>query len=419
MEPSIEQQLRTFSKDEASFIQLKELYRTIENEKADAKQHLNLLENAIKNDYDSIMITDIDLEKPGPKIVYVNEGFTKITGYSRDEVIGKTPRILQGPKTDKSVLKRLKKRLKEGRAFFGQAVNYRKDGTEFVNQWDIHPMTDENGNLNYWVSYQHDITERKRAEKVLIDTKHDFDSLRKQSKSIFIDVDTTGIIVSCNKAFRSLTGYHKDELNGKTIWEFFPKKYQDSLKGRFDDFKKNDFHNQSFRGIIFHKEGFPIQVEGSSKVLALQKQSLIRADIKNISLQKRVMKTLQKRNKTYHNIVSRAAEFTYQISMQNDVPVVNYVSDAFETATDHSRQEVEQPGGLKKIIHADDLEKVQAYWEEVSEGNNGTCEYRIKNSKGDFQRVIDSAKRTHSKNGTSIHGAVSFLESGDFIHDAE
>ena len=98
---------------------------------------LKLLEYAIRNDYDSILITELDLDRPGPTIVYVNEGFTHMTGYTKEEVIGKTPRILQGPKTDRAILERLKRRLIEGQAFFGHTINYRKDGTEFINQWDI------------------------------------------------------------------------------------------------------------------------------------------------------------------------------------------------------------------------------------------------------------------------------------------
>ncbi len=126
MEPSIEEKLKSLSKDEGSFEKLKDLYEGLSEDKQKLQKHLRLLEQSIENDYDSILITDINLEKPGPKIVYVNDGFTEITGYSREEVIGKTPRILQGPKTDREVLDRLKERLKHGKPFFGQAVNYKK-----------------------------------------------------------------------------------------------------------------------------------------------------------------------------------------------------------------------------------------------------------------------------------------------------
>ncbi len=410
MEPEIEKKLESLAKNKTASAELKEIFTDLEN----SKRSLSLLEKAIENDYDSIMITDVSLDEPGPKIVYVNEGFTKITGYERDEAIGKTPRILQGPKTDQAVLNRLKKRLKEGRAFFGKAVNYRKDGSEFVNQWDIHPMTDETGNLTHWVSYQHDITERKRAEGVVIDTKIEFDELRRHASSTFIDADREGTIQSSNKSFRKLTGYQKDELEGKKIWEFFPKKYRDSLKGRFDEFEEEEFDQMTFRGIIHHKEGFPIQVEGITKVLKLQEGDLIRADIKNVSLQKRVMKNLQKQNKNYRAVVNKASEFTYSVSFKNDTPEPESISDHFEAVTGVSKDDVLQPNGLGMYIHKDDLDKVHACLRQVREDESGTCEYRIKQKGGGYQLALDSAQLNNSG---KIKGAVSLVNKAKFEAD--
>lgn len=305
MKPNKEQKLRELSKDEQAFTELKKMFTELENK----NRNLKLLENAVRHSYDSIMITDIELDKPGPKIVYVNNGFTEITGYSRQEVIGKTPRILQGPKTDQKVLDKLKNRLKEGRPFYGKTVNYRKDGSEFVNQWDIHPLTDDQGNLTHWISYQHDITERKRAEEVVIDTEIDFEQLREHASSLFVDADTTGTIRTCSKSIRDFTGFRKDELEGTKLWSFFPKKDREALKERFKNFEREDFQQEFFRNIINHKEGFPIQIEGNTKVLDLKEEPLVRINIKNVSLKKRIMKTLQKRNKNYRNIVTQASEY--------------------------------------------------------------------------------------------------------------
>src|SRR4030095_14308717 len=71
------------------------------------EEQLRLLNTAIEQSSESVMITTAQLDRPGPQIVYVNPAFTKMTGYAPEEVIGKTPRILQGPKTDRAVLARL------------------------------------------------------------------------------------------------------------------------------------------------------------------------------------------------------------------------------------------------------------------------------------------------------------------------
>lgn len=123
-----------------------------------------LLARVVHFSEDSIIVTDKDLDSPGPYIVYVNPGFTRMTGYLPEEVIGKTPRILQGPKTDPTTLRQLRRTLEEGKVFFGQDINYRKDGSEFWNEWHIEPIKDDGGNVTHFIAIQHDITERKNNE---------------------------------------------------------------------------------------------------------------------------------------------------------------------------------------------------------------------------------------------------------------
>ena len=197
----------------------------------------------------------MSLEQPGPKIVYVNDGFTKMSGYTREEAVGQTPRILQGPKTDRTVLDKLKYSLLNGRAFFGQTINYRKDGSEFVNQWDIHPLLDEHGNITHWVSYQHDITERKRAELSVLNTNADTEELYEDSKRTIVDLAENGAVVGANKAFREMIGYHKEELSDVYIWDLMPLKFGKSLKVQFDRLWKEEFsQGRTYRMMLKHKK---------------------------------------------------------------------------------------------------------------------------------------------------------------------
>ncbi len=212
IDPKILEELKKHSKDEASFKKLEELVGDVYSKLNQFRNQLDLLEGAIRNDYDSIIITELNLEKPGPKIVYVNDGFTKMTGYLPEEVIGKTPRILQGPKTDRAILDRLKRRLIEGQAFFGHSINYRKDGSEFINQWDIHPLLNREGEVTHWVSYQRDVTEKKETAKAIFNT--DFDELLKRTEEFTLkfELDETSKSLQCKyitEAFEDLTGLEK------------------------------------------------------------------------------------------------------------------------------------------------------------------------------------------------------------------
>lgn len=135
--------------------------------KTKAEEQLRLLAAAVEHAEDSILITSTNLTAPGPEIVFVNKAFTKMTGYSSEDVLGRSPRMLQGPKTDRAVLERLLDNLREGQIFFGEAINYRKDGTEFYNEWHIEPILDSVNQVSHYLAIQRDVTQRKQAEAKL------------------------------------------------------------------------------------------------------------------------------------------------------------------------------------------------------------------------------------------------------------
>jgi PAS domain S-box-containing protein len=155
---------RDFSRNETAFL------RAVANVLAAAAEHssafhqLMLLGSAVTQSQDSIMITDSGLDAPGPRILFVNPAFTQITGYRIDEVLGISPRILQGEKTAADFIHRIHTRLREGKSAHGETVNYRKNGTEFWVEMQISPLRDATGQVTHFVGIQRDITERKIAE---------------------------------------------------------------------------------------------------------------------------------------------------------------------------------------------------------------------------------------------------------------
>ena len=132
------------------------------------EEQLRQLAAAVEHAEDAIVITSIDLTPPGPTIVFANRAFTKMTGYTAAEVIGESPRILQGPKTDRTLLNRLRQTLDEGHVFYGETINYRKDGTEFYNEWHIEPIRNPKGEITHYLAIQRDITQRKQTEAQLV-----------------------------------------------------------------------------------------------------------------------------------------------------------------------------------------------------------------------------------------------------------
>jgi PAS domain S-box-containing protein len=110
-----------------------------------------LLNAALDSNFSSLMLTGA---ADGYPIEYVNPAFTELTGYTAEEVIGKNPGLLQGPKTDRDLLKELRDKIDEGQAFHGRTVNYRKDGSEFTMEWKVYPINNANKETTHYLAVQ-------------------------------------------------------------------------------------------------------------------------------------------------------------------------------------------------------------------------------------------------------------------------
>jgi PAS domain S-box-containing protein len=132
------------------------------------EEQLRLLESVVVNSNDAVIITEAEpIDPPGPRIVYVNPAFTRMTGYALEEVMGLTPRILQGAKSDRATLERMHAALQTWQPIQVDLINYRKDGSEFWVELSIVPVANEKGWFTHWIAVQRDISDRKHAEENL------------------------------------------------------------------------------------------------------------------------------------------------------------------------------------------------------------------------------------------------------------
>lgn len=114
---------------------------------------------------DAVLVTEAEpWDEPGPRIVYANAAFTQHTGWTSEEILGRNPRLLQGPGTDPAARAVLRDALEHWRPVQIELLNYRKDGTSFWTELSIAPLADETGWFTHWVSVQRDISERKERE---------------------------------------------------------------------------------------------------------------------------------------------------------------------------------------------------------------------------------------------------------------
>ena len=147
------------------------------------EERLRLLESVAVHANDAILITEAEpINLPGPRIVYANEAFLRTTGYSSEEIMGQTPRILQGPETEREPRDKIRTALEKWKPVQVELLNYRKDGTSFWVELSIVPIANEKGWYTHWVSIQRDITPRRHFEASLRQAKEEAETAQQEAE---------------------------------------------------------------------------------------------------------------------------------------------------------------------------------------------------------------------------------------------
>lgn len=177
----------------------------------DFVEQLHFMQASLDHLSDLVVVTDTSLEGKGPRIVYVNQAVVDRTGYSREQLLGRSPRIFQGPETDTQARRRIAQALSNAESVTEELVNYTREGEPYWVEIQIRPLRDAEGQHTHFVSTQRDITERKRIEADLNLFRQAID----QSPSSVIITNRVGEITYVNSGFQNNTGYSADEVIGR------------------------------------------------------------------------------------------------------------------------------------------------------------------------------------------------------------
>jgi len=176
-------------------------------------QHFALLEASVARLNDIVLITEAEpLDEPGPRIVFVNDAFERLTGHRREEVLGKSPRFLHGPLTDRHELDRIRAALEARLPVHSELVNYTRAGEPFWLDLDIVPVVDAAGRHTHFVAVQRDITERKRVLQALYENEQRFQAVARANSDTIWDWDLISDRIWWNEGMQSTFGHEPADL---------------------------------------------------------------------------------------------------------------------------------------------------------------------------------------------------------------
>lgn len=270
---------------------LAQLNATLEQRIAEQTREVRLLAEAISHLGEGIIITSEELDEPGPQIIFVNEAMCRMSGYMAHELIGTTPRILQGEKTDRAKLDEVRRNLADAKSCLVELVNYRKDGAAYDTELFMTPLADANGRVTNFVSIQRDITERKRNEVRLRESEERMRAVLNTAFDGIILIDNEGVIVSANPATERMFGYSNQELIGQQARILMPQPYGDehlSHRMRFRPAGGPRMIGAGQELIGLRKDGtqFPVELAVSQ----VERMRLFTGIIRDISVRKELEK---------------------------------------------------------------------------------------------------------------------------------
>jgi PAS domain S-box-containing protein len=198
-----------------------------------------ILSNAAENAPVSVMITDKDAQ-----ILYVNPKFTQISGYTAEEVIGKTPGFLSSGKHPKAFYDNLWEQVLSGATFRAEMLNQKKDGSLYWEDVAISPILDDDGELARLVAVKADITERKLAQQELESRRKLWDAVMEQTPELVYFKDAQHRIIRASQAYADIYGLDAEELIGKTAADLWPGEAEQILADERHVFEGNTITNK-------------------------------------------------------------------------------------------------------------------------------------------------------------------------------
>ena len=355
-------------------------------------QDLDRLAQVVRHTSNAVSITDPDL-----RIRWINEGFTRITGYSWEQAIGRTPgELLASGKADPQVLQTLADSVRGASSCRVEILNRRQDGREYWVDTEVQPLLDAQGQLTGFMEIGSDITDRRRAQEQLQAVVRDNQALLHtiDMHAIVSVADGEGRITDVNAAFCKTSGYRREALlgqdhriinsgvHGKAFWRDMWALITTGTPWR------GEVCNRASDGRLYWVDTFITPfMDGSGRI---EKYISIRMDI---TASKLAEQALEHERRTLANILDGTNAGTWEWNVQTGEARVNErwarIAGYEPDDLDFSRIET-----LQGLIHPEDKARSQAQMEQHFRGETPDyeCETRLRHKYGDWVWVMGRGK---------------------------
>ncbi|MFB6091559.1 MAG: PAS domain S-box protein [Haloquadratum sp.] len=332
------------------------------------QQKLQDLYTAMEHAGHAILVTDDD-----GTITYANPTMENISGYSLAELRGRTPAVLGSERQSDAFYEDLWETILEGEVWTGEIVNERKDGTEYVIDQTISPIT-EDGEITGFVAINRDITARKRRERNL----QFFEQAIEQVGTGIAAYDEDGTILYANEAYADILGTTPEELNGRHMAVANPRFDADRFEEYWDSFEEGEARRRETIHERFD-DGETIPVETVTTHVTIEGDQYHIGTIQDITERKERERQLR----VFREAVEQAG---HAVVIADSDGTIEYVNPAFEEMTGYDSEEAigQTPAILKSGEH--DREFYQDLWETILEGEVWTGE--IVNERKDGERYV-------------------------------
>jgi PAS domain S-box-containing protein len=211
------------------------------------QKRLQLLESAVLHAFDAVIICQCHSANiEDTKIVFTNEAFTKMTGFSEVEVTGNSIDVLFGAKTDSMVINNIESALRKKEQITSEIVYYKKDGSQFWAEFSLQPVSNGKNNINHWVYVQRDISERKTAEEEMRQYNERLDIILQSMGDGVLVLDADQKIMMINNKAKELLCDGTNDVAKMRIKDVINECSKEG-ENLIQSLKKNSFANLEFQ----------------------------------------------------------------------------------------------------------------------------------------------------------------------------